>query len=440
MKNVIQKYQGDIQQLIPKHVTPERIVLIAQAALLRNPDILDCDPRTVLAGIIQASILGLELHSALHHASLVKFWNSKTGIFEAQLMIEYPGLIELVMRGGDTSYVESQPVYAEDLLDIEYGSSPHLIHKPQVRTSRGKLIGAYAYARLKDGNVKFHYMTREDIEKRRAVSKAKDSGPWKSWEEEMYAKTPLRHLCKQLRKTTELAMALEHDNRFDQGITSVVESPDGLSIDFLSMNVEAKTIDRTESLKKQIAEKKEQPVPAAKATPKAPEPATASVPAEEKGEIKSPAMEHAKEVMRDLAEKRDAAAPAEAEGSTGPAPMEAWNDWASEAAQYPSTPPPASMRRTSPPPAAPAQAQLPAAEPVDVSPKPPAARRSAPKDPLDNPIEASEVTDVLRAIKAHNIKNEDVRKKLDSFEPKVALLRNLTVRQRNAFIEWIDQQ
>ncbi len=453
MKNVITQYSSQIQQLIPKHVTAERIVNIALTALTRNPDLLECDPRTVLAGIIQSSILGLELHSPLHHASLVKFWNSKAGINEATLMIEYPGLIELVMRGNQVSYVEAQPVYAEDFLDVEYGTNPHITHKPQVHTARGKLIGAYAYAKQKDGETKFHYMTAEDIEKRRNISKAKDSGPWKTWEEEMYAKTPLRHLCKQIRKTTELSIALEHENRLDQGITGIVEGPEGLSMDFLSMNIEAKTLDAKENLKNRIADKSESarqqqnartqapPTPPAS---QAPTPTAAASTERERMENVSKGLQETKDRIAEQARIRDAAQsvrttePVEEQvqegvkgGPTEPAPeeftesVEQLEKWGEEAQDYPPTPAPASRPST--------RRTAPAAQP------PPPAQPAPVQQPTTNKLEQAQVMDLLREIKKASVPDTKVRLYLDSFNPKVRFIRDLTADQKDAMINWINQ-
>ena len=453
MKTVIEKYSTQIQQLIPKHVTGERIVNIALTALTRNPKLVECDPRTVLAGIIQASILGLELHSPLHHASLVPFWNSKARINEALLMIEYPGLIELVMRGGETSFVESQPVYQNDEIDIVYGDNPHLVHRPQIRTARGKLIGAYAYAKLKDGSTKFHYMTSEDIEKRRAVSKAKDAGPWVNWEEEQYAKTPLRHLCKQLRKTAETSVALDHENRMDMGTSSIVENCDGLSMDFLSMNIEAKTIDSQSNLRQRLADKTQPPAeqqqppdnppPGNDGTPTDPPPTPTTQP-------KPNGIEETRRRLAEAKAKEDAQKKAEV--VTEPEP-EITNDdlpefpsdemapdgrpienvhtdglmgqWDKEAESFPPTMPQAS------------KAQKEKATPKEKAASP--TQTKAPTDPLDEKISGEEKNAILVSIQSNKIAPVQVRAFMDSLTPKVALLTNVTKRQLPEFKQWIEE-
>jgi recombination protein RecT len=396
-KNILEKYKADIQQLIPKHVSPERVILIAQTALTRAPELLTCDARSVLAGIIQCSILGLELHSALHHAVLVPFKNTRTGLKEATLIVQYQGYVELLMRGGTTSYAEAQPVYRNDYLDIEYGTNAHIIHKPLTTGSRGGLIGAYAYAKLRDGNVKFHWMDEEAIEKRRKVSKAKDAGPWVDWEEEMYAKTPLRHLCKQMKISAELAVTLAHEDRLDQGITGVVETGEGVSLDFLSMSVDEKTVAAKEDLKKRLTAAK-----TTAATPPAAAPA-ATVPLEDDPDLASlaanaptsPAMEHAKEVMHEKAAAEGVQAQAEA-----PAP----------AAEAPT--------------------------PVPEAPKPTTRKATAPKDPMDAVIDQKQLEEILASIQDKKVDTKKFREQIHAHGAK--MLRECTVAQWTKLKMWIE--
>jgi recombination protein RecT len=69
---------------------------------------------------------------------------------------------------------------------------------PGLLFDRGPAIGAYAIARLKDGSVMAEVMNREEIEKVRNISRAKGSGPWTIWWDQMARKTVMRRLSKYL--------------------------------------------------------------------------------------------------------------------------------------------------------------------------------------------------------------------------------------------------
>jgi recombination protein RecT len=449
LKAIMQKYAPDIQQLIPQHVKAERIVLIAQAALTKNPKLMDCDPRTVLSGIIQASIMGLELHSALHHASLVPFWNERAKMLEATLMIEYPGLIELVCRGGEASYIEAQPIYSNDVFEFQYGTNPQLIHKPELRAKRGELIGAYAYAKLRTGDTKFHVMSRDDIEKRRSISKAKDVGPWVTWEAEMYAKTPLRHLCKQLRKTTELSLALAHEDRFDQDIHSVVETGEGLSLDFLSMNIDAKTLEQKENLKNRIADKSQSDHSQTSAS-NSPAPfTTTSIP---KGEQPiATGMDETKRRLAEAANKAKTAAPKTS--PTPPVNKESEKTAAQESLLPEPTPQESAVSsqgsaessgaaEIDPDLASLYASQANAPEPAEETKKP-----VAPKlDAMDAQISEPECKELVKLVGAKKIDGKLVREQLNGLhqpgksEGGTTMLRYLTKRNAANLAEWLNRQ
>ncbi len=74
----------------------------------------------------------------------------------------------------------------------------HLKHRPDLTSDRGPATLVYAFAKTKDGGTYIEVMNEEEIEKVKNVSKSKDSGPWKTWPEEMWRKTVLRRLSKKL--------------------------------------------------------------------------------------------------------------------------------------------------------------------------------------------------------------------------------------------------
>src|SRR3546814_9276399 len=64
---------------------------------------------------------------------------------------------------------------------------------------------------MKDGSRLLELMRKSDIEKVRAVSRAKRNGPWVQWWSEMARKTVMRRLSKRLPMSTDLGAAFERD-------------------------------------------------------------------------------------------------------------------------------------------------------------------------------------------------------------------------------------
>src|SRR3546814_3363580 len=64
---------------------------------------------------------------------------------------------------------------------------------------------------MKDGSRLVEVRRKSDIEKVRAVSRAKGNGPWVQWWSEMARKTVMRRLSKRLPMSTDLDDAFERD-------------------------------------------------------------------------------------------------------------------------------------------------------------------------------------------------------------------------------------
>lgn len=191
--------QPQIANALPNHLTAERFIRVALTAMSRNADLLVCDQRSVIGSLVQAAELGLEVNTPLGHAYLIPYWNSKTKRKEAQLQIGYRGFIALARRSGDISTIAAEVVYENDHFDIELGTNRGIKHKPNLNpANRGTKIGVYATVQFKDGTIDFEYMTAEQVAAVQSRSKSGESGPWKTDEEEMWRKTPIRRLSKRL--------------------------------------------------------------------------------------------------------------------------------------------------------------------------------------------------------------------------------------------------
>lgn len=242
LSNLLEKYKANIAAALPKHMTPERMIRIAISAVSGNYLLVQCQPLSVCACVVQASILGLEINSQLGEAYMVPFWNKHAtnsgtkakGAYQAQLMPGYRGLVKLARNTGQFSIIDAQPVREKDEFDAEKGFHPILRHR-WAKGERGKIIGYYGAYVLKDGGSNFEYMTKEDIDAHRdqyskgayAVKDGKFlldgeghkilQGPWKDSPDWMYRKTPLKQVLKLAPASVELALATALDDHVESG-------------------------------------------------------------------------------------------------------------------------------------------------------------------------------------------------------------------------------
>lgn len=230
IRDLLEKSKAQIAMALPKHCTPERMLRVTMTAVQRNPALLDCDPRSLIGCVVEASQLGLEPDGVLGHAYLVPFRNKKTGRTECQLIPGYKGLVELSRRSGQISTVYAKVVHAKDKYRIAYGLEPKLEHVPADTDDPGEVTAAYAVCRLRDGGVQYEWMWRREIEAIRKRSRAGTSGPWVTDYEEMCKKTVLRRLCKMLPVSVEVQRLVAADEQFDAGVLDVSSAPVDLTL------------------------------------------------------------------------------------------------------------------------------------------------------------------------------------------------------------------
>jgi recombination protein RecT len=203
------------------------MIRIALVAASRRPELLNCTPQSILSSLMQAAEVGLEPETPLQHAYLVPFKNNKNGQMEAIFLPSERGLACVAKRQGDLVAIRARLVYQNEHFAVEEGLEPKLEHVPVFdEEARGELIAGYAVAVMKDGTKEFDVMSRRDIDKVRASSRASDRGPWVDWYEMMARKTILKRLLRQLPVENEqLGRAIEHDDHADSGGASTALVP-----------------------------------------------------------------------------------------------------------------------------------------------------------------------------------------------------------------------
>lgn len=210
--------KSQIALALPKHMTAERLARIALTEVRKVPALAKCDQASFLAAIMQCAQLGLEPGGALGHAYLLPYENRKKGITEVQFIVGYRGMIDLARRSGQILSIEARAVYEADQFDVRLGLQSDLLHVPAWDAQdRGPLRFVYAVAKLKDGGTQFEVMSRVEVERVRAKSRAANNGPWVDHFEEMAKKTVIRRLFKYLPVSIELATAVALDEQAEDG-------------------------------------------------------------------------------------------------------------------------------------------------------------------------------------------------------------------------------
>lgn len=205
IRGAIERMAPEFRAALPAHVTPEKFTRVAMTAINSNPDLREADRRSLFGAITKLAQDGLLPDG--REAALVIF-NAKQGngwVKKVQAMPMIAGILKKVRQSGEVAKVSAQVVHEHDHFVVKYGFDEDVEHvPPSLDKPRGKAIGAYATAVLKDGSHLLEVMSLEEIEKVRGVSRAKDRGPWVDWWSEMARKTVMRRLSKRLPMSTDL--------------------------------------------------------------------------------------------------------------------------------------------------------------------------------------------------------------------------------------------
>lgn len=218
LASLLQSMTPEIARALPKHVNPDRMSRIALTALRTTPKLAQCTPESFLGCIVQAAQLGLEVNTPLGHAYLLPFEDRRNNRILCQLIIGYQGMIDLTRRSGMVKAVYAFPVYKGDDFSWELGLNPTIHHKPHTGERKdADLTHVYAVAKLDGGEPVFTVLTRSEVEKYRARSRASNNGPWKTDYEAMALKTAIRRLFRWLPKSAEMARAAAIDEAPEMG-------------------------------------------------------------------------------------------------------------------------------------------------------------------------------------------------------------------------------
>ena len=261
--------QAELSTALPRHMTADRMIRVALTAMTRDPKLFDCDPKSLYKAVMQAAQLGLEPDGILGQAYLIPFRNNKRGgVYEAQFIPGYKGLIDLARRSGQVLSIGAHVVYEKDQFEFQHGTEEYLRHVPYLGDDRGERVAVYAAAKLRDGGSHFDVLRIADVEKIRKASQRPDAGPWKDHWEQMARKTAIRRLCNYLSLSPEIQRAVALDSQAEAGIPQVYDS-DVIDIDAVQDPAQAATDAAAAALREKIAGAK---APETEATPVEPEP------------------------------------------------------------------------------------------------------------------------------------------------------------------------
>lgn len=220
LKERLEGHKATIHHLMPgaarKYLTPDRVIKIVLSAASRNPLLLSCTPQSMLKAIMEVAPMGLEVGGPSGHVYLVPFFNGKTQVYEAVPIPGYRGYLDIAYRSGRIKEVVAALVHKGDgFRFVRRGAEDDFYHEPRFESEEVEKV--YCIARFAGGGQHVEVMTKDEVDKVRARSRAKNSGPWVTDYGEMAKKTVVRRARKYWPECWELSHLAELDNQVDTG-------------------------------------------------------------------------------------------------------------------------------------------------------------------------------------------------------------------------------
>jgi len=236
MKTWFEKNQPRITTLMGNRSDAERLYLTFMHVASKSPQIVQADPITVQEALLQCAELKL-WPGPLKQAAIVCYWNKKKNCYDAQMMPQYQGILDLCYRAGAiVPPTEIEIVYANDHFKFVKGLNPDLQYTPfeGPAEQRGERRGAYTILTTARGHKIFNFYPIDKIWRYRNQSQSyqrakekKDKGEWFAesfWLSDnpdtvdwMIKKTALKQELKLIPMSVDLARAIEKDDAIEQG-------------------------------------------------------------------------------------------------------------------------------------------------------------------------------------------------------------------------------
>jgi recombination protein RecT len=208
LTDFLARYRNQIVQILPKHLTPERVLKLIVGELNRSPALMGCSPMSVVNCCLHAASMGLEIRP--RSAYIVPFGK------EATLMLDYRAKIELALRSGYVSDMEARLVYAGDDFELSFGIEPKLLHVPRFESEKIAMGYAIAWS-TKARKPHVEVMTYAQIDAIRKRSKMAEGPAWKNHYDQMARKTLIHRLSNYIPQSPEIAHSQDIDDLADQG-------------------------------------------------------------------------------------------------------------------------------------------------------------------------------------------------------------------------------
>lgn len=214
----LDKFKPQMALALPKHLNPDRMARLAVTAFSTSEKLQACEPKSIVASIMTASVLGLEIGVA-GQGFLVPYGRTCT------FVPGWMGLVDLVNRSGQGT-VYTGVIFKDQRYSFSDGAKRDLaIHNETEMDAADDITHAYAIGWVKGASmpiIELWGVTK--IKKHRDKYNKQGTKHYSFRDWEMYArKVPLLQVIKYMPKSIELARAVEVANAAEVGDCATID-------------------------------------------------------------------------------------------------------------------------------------------------------------------------------------------------------------------------
>lgn len=177
---------------LPNGFNAQRFVMNAVSLINEHPELQKFGANQLKIGLLKGAVLDLDFYRK--ECYLIGYGS------QLQFQMDYKGMTKLCKKYSlrPIKDIGAEIVREGDEFErVVDGNNSSFTFKPKPFNS-GAIIGAFSFCRYVDGTCITEEMTKAELDKVRNVSKAKNSGAWGSFAEEMFKKVVIRRMCKKI--------------------------------------------------------------------------------------------------------------------------------------------------------------------------------------------------------------------------------------------------
>lgn len=182
-----------------------------------------------VGSIFNAAILAFRHSIEVNTSSGYAYLTANTRTQKAKFELSYKGHILLAKRSSTVTSIYADYICAHDKYHIERGINQDFKHSFSI-VNRGEIIAHYACIKFSNGEFDFEIMNKEEIDKVKNCSNAKNAAPWTIWRDQMGKKAVLKRLLGRIViDDATVNLDIEHDTALELGKElndSILESSD----------------------------------------------------------------------------------------------------------------------------------------------------------------------------------------------------------------------